>query len=126
MNIGSVLSIDDNEAYSNAVRTHVSSPDFELLCVDLVGPKRNQSAPEPNYSTCPLSTGRSYDLIYIDGRRRMECAMMALLLGDGSQVVILHDYRRGRYQPVRHFYDIIEDGDQFRVMRPKHGYVGRG
>ncbi|GAC1335410.1 MAG: hypothetical protein NVSMB26_19920 [Beijerinckiaceae bacterium] len=125
MNIGSVLSIDDDETYSNAVRGHVNNPDFELLCVDLVGPKRNQSDPEPNYSTYPLSTGRSYDLIYIDGRRRMECAMMALLLGDGSQVVVLHDYRRGRYQPACHFYDVIQDGHQFRVMRPKQRFIPR-
>jgi hypothetical protein len=34
-------------------------------------------------------------------------------------IVALHDYRRTRYQPVTALFDIVEDGPQFRVLRPK-------
>jgi hypothetical protein len=72
-----------------------------------------------NYSTYPLSLGRQFDFIFIDGRRRMECAMMALLMARPDTIVAVHDYRRTRYQPVHAFYRIIEDGPQFRVMVPR-------
>ena len=49
----------------------------------------------------------------------MECALVASLLCHEDSVVLLHDYRRARYQVARAFYDIVEDGPQFRVMRPK-------
>ena len=29
----------------------------------------------------------------------------------------MHDYRRARYQPARALFEIVEDGQQFRVMR---------
>jgi hypothetical protein len=45
-------------------------------------------------------------------------------------IVVLHDYRRRRYQPVKALYEILEDGSQFRVMRllpnvygDAHGHV---
>jgi hypothetical protein len=58
-----------------------------------------------------------FDFIFIDGRRRLECALVASLLCHPDTVVVLHDYRRSRYQPVKVIYDIVEDGPQFRVMR---------
>ena len=42
---------------------------------------------------------------------------LAVLAADG--IVVLHDYRRRRYDMVRVLFDIVEDGSQFRVMRPK-------
>jgi hypothetical protein len=85
---------------------------------DLIGPKLSDRDPELNYAMLPLGWGRKFDFIYIDGRRRMECAMVATLVSHSGTIVILHDYRRARYQSVRLLFDIIEDGPQFRVMRP--------
>ena len=72
-----------------------------------------------NYATFPLSIEARFDIIFIDGRRRMECAFTAAQLCRADTIVILHDYRRGRYQGVRFLFDIIEDGTQFRVMKLK-------
>ena len=111
--------IDDNADYLAAIREQVPPwPGFEAHAADLIGPKLSDRDPELNYATLPLSWGRQFDFIYIDGRRRMECAMVASLIGHPGTVVILHDYRRARYQSVRLLFDIIEDGPQFRVMRP--------
>jgi hypothetical protein len=111
--------IDDNADYLAAIREQVPPwPGFEAHAADLIGPKLSDRDPELNYATLPLSWGRQFDFIYIDGRRRMECAMVASPFGHPGTVVILHDYRRARYQSVRLLFDIVEDGPQFRVMRP--------
>lgn len=39
------------------------------------------------------------------------------MLSYPDTVVVLHDYRRTRYQPMKALYEVIEDGAQFRVMR---------
>ena len=113
------LSVEHDQSYANSVRCALRSPTSNLVHVDLNGPCQNQFDTGLNYSTYPIANWPSFDLIFIDGRRRMECAMMALLAGPGDQTVIMHDYRRNRYQPILAFYDVLEDGDQFRVMRPK-------
>jgi hypothetical protein len=111
--------IDDNADYLAAIGQQVPAwAGFEAHAADLIGPKLSDRDPELNYAMLPLGWGRQFDFIYIDGRRRMECAMVASLIGHPGTVVILHDYRRARYQSVRLLFDIVEDGPQFRVMRP--------
>jgi hypothetical protein len=74
--------IDDNADYLAAIREQVPPwPGFEAHAADLIGPKLSDRDPELNYATLPLSWGRQFDFIYIDGRRRMECAMVASLIG---------------------------------------------
>src|SRR5215207_445590 len=79
----------------------------------------SQSDPELAYSTSPLLLGEVFDFIYIGGRRRMECALTSALLAHEETIIVLHDYRRGRYQPIRALFDIVEDGVAFRVMKPR-------
>ena len=111
--------IDDDPDYLEAIRAQVAPwPGFAVHPADLTGPKRSDRDPEFNYASLPLAWMRQFDFIYIDGRRRMECAMVAALVSHPQTVVVLHDYRRARYQSVRLLFDVIEDGSQFRVMRP--------
>jgi hypothetical protein len=118
--IASLDTIDDNEAYLATICGQMPAwPEFKAHYADLMGPKLSNRDPEPNYSTLPLSWGRTFDFIYIDGRRRVECAFIATLVSHPDTIVAMHDYRRGRYQPVKALYDIVEDGSQFRVMKPK-------
>jgi hypothetical protein len=94
--------IDDNQAYlDEVVRQLPAWSGFHPVCLDLMGPKLNDRDPELNYSTWPLSLNRTFDFIFIDGRRRMECAFIASLLCHSETVVVLHDYRRLRYQPIK-------------------------
>lgn len=94
-------------------------PWFRAILEDRVGPKVDQFDPELTYSTRALQLGTRFDFIYIDGRRRMECALVAALLAHEDTIVVIHDYRRGRYQPIRALFDIVEDGPQFRVMKAR-------
>lgn len=113
-----LLSLDENSAYQKAIFADRELPRcVRLKAVDLQGPGRSQRDPELNYATYPLSLGVQFDLIYIDGRRRMECALIAAILSHSGTTVIIHDYRRSRYQPILALFQIIDDGPQFRVLR---------
>ena len=114
------LSIDENSAYQEAVFARGFRQSFvRPVCIDRVGPRRGQADPELNYSCYPLTCGTTFDVIFIDGRRRMECAFVASMLSHPQTVLILHDYRRTRYQTVLALFEVVEDGAQFRVMRPR-------
>lgn len=118
--------IDDNPEYLEAIRRQVKPwAGFACHAAELIGPKQSDRDPELNYATLPLAWVRQFDFIYIDGRRRMECAIVAALVSHPQTVVVLHDYRRARYQPVRLLFDVIEDGPQFRVMRPAPALLTR-
>ncbi len=112
------LTIDENQNYQDAVfRNPFRKPFAHPICLDQVGPRLSDRDAEVNYSSYPLTLSSKFDLIFIDGRRRMECALTAALLCDEKTVVILHDYRRARYQSVLALFEVVEDGPQFRVMR---------
>jgi hypothetical protein len=113
-----LLTIDDNEIYQKSIFAAAAAPAcVSLKTINLTGLCRSQEDPELNYSTFPLALGRKFDLLFIDGRRRVECAFIASLLAHEASIIIMHDYRRARYQPARALFEIVEDGQQFRVMR---------
>jgi hypothetical protein len=114
------FSIDNSQAYLDELAAQLPPwRGFHPVCLDLVGPKLSDRDSELAYSTWPLSLGRKFDFIFIDGRRRLECAFIATLICHPQTIVLLHDYRRARYQPVKALFEIVEDGTQFRVMRPR-------
>lgn len=116
--IDNLFSIEDSQPFLDQLLPQLPQwSGFHPVCLDLRGPILGDRDPELNYSTWPLGLKRKFDFIFIDGRRRMECALVATLLCHAETIVVLHDYRRARYQPITALYDIIEDGNQFRVMR---------
>ena len=118
LELGRIVSIDHEPAYfGNLMNTLPRNPDFTAYLVDLMGPKLSNRDPEPNYSSLPAELGIKFDIFYIDGRRRMECALTAARLCQPDSLVILHDYRRGRYQSIDLLFNTLEQGAQFRVMQ---------
>jgi hypothetical protein len=118
------VTIDENAAYQSCIFAGRTRPKFLLEKVlPQVGPGLNQQDPQLSYSTFPLILGTRFDVIFIDGRRRMECAFVAAIMCRPETIIILHDYRRSRYQPVLALFDLIEDGSQFRVMRLRPNVV---
>ncbi len=113
------ITIDDSPAYVKELLKNIRARPswFHVVLDSRDGPRNSDRDPEPAYSTRPLIFGRPFDFIFIDGRRRMECALTASVLSKANTLVVLHDYRRGRYQVVKALFDIIEDGTQFRVMK---------
>lgn len=59
-----------------------------------------------------------YDLIFIDGRRRVECVFVALQVLNEGGVIFLHDANRKNYrQVIDKYIDIIEEKDDTIVFR---------
>jgi len=117
------VTVDNNKEYQEAVFFDREMPTFfKPIAISLSGECKSDRDLSLNYSTCPLSFGTKFDIIFIDGRRRLECAFIAAILSHESTTVVLHDYRRLRYQPALSLFDIIEDGSQFRTMRLKYEF----
>lgn len=115
-----LLTIDNKPKYQKAIFAARARPAFlQEMALELTGPCESGRDPELAYATFPLSLGRTFDFIFIDGRRRMECAFVAALLSHERTIVAIHDYRRARYQPILALFDVIEDGPEFRVLRPR-------
>lgn len=114
------LTIDENAEYLRDVTSDYSSLKyFFARAVALTGPCVDDRDKGLNYSTFPLSIRRKFDFIFIDGRRRLECSLTAALVANPNSIIVMHDYRRARYQPAKALFKIIEDGSQFRVMVPR-------
>jgi hypothetical protein len=110
--------IDDYRPYLEKVLESLPArPWLFSVIASREGLMRSQKDPELAYSTHPLTYGEKFDYIYIDGRRRLECAAVSALLCHSQTIIVVHDYLRARYQPMRLIFDIVEDGVQFRVMK---------
>lgn len=69
----------------------------------------------------------AYDVVLIDGRARVACALYILRRLGRSSVVILHDANRKRYAPVADYYDElgrVTSGKGAVVLRPRQRWVG--
>lgn len=53
---------------------------------------------DSSYATCALDLGRKFDLIFIDGRRRVECLLVALRVVRKGHLILMHDFCRKNYQ----------------------------
>jgi len=117
---GHLLTIDHNQPYLHAVVSAATAKEVvTALAIDIIGPREGQSDECLNYSTVPLHYPDTFDLISIDGRRRLECALTAALISHEETVVVIHDYRRLRYQSVLGLFDVVSDGPQFWVLKVK-------
>lgn len=124
-NRGSLTTLDDNFLYQRAVMSAIGNAhQITAYAADLIGPRESQSDACFNYSTLPLCFTNSFDLIYIDGRRRIECSLIAAMVSNSDTVVVTHDYRRTRYQPMLALFEVVDDGPNFRVMRVKPEIFG--
>lgn len=124
---GNLLTIDHNRSYlESVVEAAANRHLITALAIDTIGPRESQSDQCLNYSTYPLHFKGMFDLIYIDGRRRLECALTAALVSHEDTVVVVHDYKRHRYQPMLMLFDVLEDGPHFRILKRKARFAQSG
>jgi hypothetical protein len=61
----------------------------------------------PNYALCPYRQGFRPDLVLIDGRFRVACALVSLLEGTLETTLLIHDYmNRKQYHVLEEFIQI--------------------
>lgn len=67
---------------------------------------------------------KDFDFILIDGRFRVACALVALLMMEGHPVYVgLHDYpQRPEYHLIEKYMDLADSADTLFVFRPRGDY----
>ncbi|WP_078381386.1 O-methyltransferase [Sutcliffiella halmapala] len=74
-----------------------------------------------HYACWPLMQNKvpEYDLIFIDGRRRVECLAVGLEVLNTNGVIILHDAERKEYQHGIALYDVVSNEVRTKVLKKK-------
>lgn len=76
----------------------------------------------PNYSLMPYNDFKDYDLVLIDGRFRMACALNALLCATNEFTLMIHDYtpRKQLHRLVwSGLFDVVTVVDSLGIFRPR-------
>ncbi|KNC75970.1 hypothetical protein SARC_11515 [Sphaeroforma arctica JP610] len=64
-----------------------------------------------------------YDVVLVDGRFRVACAIKALpYIRPGTGVLAIHDYERQHYHNIEQYYDKVEEvvaAETFAIFKPK-------
>lgn len=77
-----------------------------------------------DYVNYPKQLNEKYDIIFIDGRARVECAKVAINLLKENGIIVIHDYpvtplsERQHYREVEKFLKPIEFVNMLRVFVP--------
>lgn len=76
----------------------------------------------PNYSLMPYNDFKDYDLVLVDGRFRMACAINALLNATKEFTLMIHDYpsRKQLHRLVwSGLFDVVTVVDSLAVLNPR-------
>lgn len=106
-------SIEHNEKWCASVRHNLlagGAAHVDYHCVPTSNPMQiggyDRYAPYVNEVS---KLGREqWDVVFIDGRARVACAVRALPLLHAGSIVLLHDFARKRYWGVLKYYDVVE------------------
>lgn len=111
------LSLDHNEIYQRECLKRLHTPAFfEAKTVDLTGGIWPWDPTSHNYATYPTTLGRKFELIFVDGRRRNECLLVASRILNPGGIVIVHDIWRQRYQVGMSLFRETGRYDLFAIM----------
>jgi hypothetical protein len=102
----------DHGFYKKAVAKYVRFARIEYLPFPSVGPTL--------YDWWPLKVGeKSFDLIFVDGRRRTSCLLTARKCLTPGGLILLHDAERPHYRHVLDLFDVVGEERRTLILRPK-------
>ncbi len=74
----------------------------------------------PQYSLFPFLNKQDYDVVFIDGRFRVACAVQAALHCKCDAKILMHDFNnRKNYHIVLRFLDIVDTADTMALFKIK-------
>ena len=110
--------IDHTKNYLNVFSKFSYHSNIDYIYRDLLQGTEHIACNEYNYSTFPLTLGKIFDIIIIDGRRRVECAYIASLISNSETFILLHDAWRIRYKALEMlFYKIKYTKSHYCLMK---------
>ena len=73
----------------------------------------------PNYALSIFNLKKNFDLVLIDGRFRVACAL-ATLLSIPNATIIIHDFwNRSFYHIILNYFDVVAKADTLAVLKKK-------
>ena len=122
-------SIEHNPTWFERVKEEtkaMTNVKLSLVLPEIENPPRpSQGAHYISYIEKPRKFHKKFDLIYIDGRARPECAKEALNHLKSTGIVVIHDFfdkYRPHYKIVLDWYDVIDGIEQrpsIVALKPK-------
>ena len=118
-----ITSIEHNEKWFKSTSVLVSN----LVNVRLIfQPYYKSGGGSSSYVTYPIFVGETYDLVFVDGRARADCLVIASLVLNDDGVVVLHDAKRKRYRESFSMFASVKDcGDTCVLSNPMHKVIER-
>lgn len=130
-----ITTIESNDNWVNkikqddSVKQRLEKGSIVFIVIDILGnphfwgfPINNTKKENwPLYSQAIRTTSNTPpDMILIDGRFRVACAIQAFLLSDATTMILIHDYEnRSHYHIVLEFLDVVEKVDTLVVFRKR-------
>lgn len=71
-----------------------------------------------DYCDFPVSLEK-FDIIFIDGHARVDCAKMAIKLSHDNTLIFIHDFFRKEYQPILELLDKVSSEDSMFMFKIK-------
>lgn len=135
LGVGSIYSVESDAAWIRQVARQPEVAAFieqgraKLTHVD-IGPTgkwgyptdRSRRADWAAYACKPWRDGIAPDLVLVDGRFRVSCAIQSLLHGKPDILIAVHDFWRGRrrsYRILLTVLSIVETAGHLVVLRPR-------
>ena len=77
----------------------------------------------PNFSAAPFQKDTHYDVVFIDGRFRVACALSAVMADTPPNKILIHDFSiRQEYHCILNFLDIVDIADTLTLFKIKENY----
>jgi hypothetical protein len=125
-----VISVESDAKWHRELRRRVGpAPNVWWYTVDLHSPKNVWGYPGKSSRrsdwvkyTHAYKSKYAADLILIDGRFRVSCALCVFSQITRDTTVIIHDFmNRRQYWVILRYYDLVEFADSLAVLKKKNG-----
>ena len=117
-----LTSIEHNMDWYKDIKSKISNNVDIFLCEpDLPYLEGNDDGDYETFKTY-INKGLEYgpyDLVYIDGRARVGCALKIIPKLKTNALVFIHDFVRSEYQQILKIYDLVEIVDTMAKLKLK-------
>ena len=123
-NIKTITSVESDKVFSKKIKKLSSK--IDMIYVN-IGPTKEFGQPAnklnsnlwKNYANAFEKRKENTDLVLVDGRFRVACALKVCLELPSSTVIVHDFYNRVHYHGILPYFDVIESVETLAVLKPK-------
>ena len=126
-NINKVFCVESDRAWIRKVKSEIRKCKITFIYVDINANPNNWGRPIdkskiknwPKYSSSILEIEYIPDLVLIDGRFRVACAINAFKVIHNDGIILMHDYNRKGYHVVEKFLKPVNCAGSLQAFRKR-------